>query len=159
MLHFDECCVFISVRWFEHYDHITVNLQCSCINHNSFWGWIWPRGGTVRCTHAYDTQTLFVCSPISCCNHPPTLSPSLCHGSENMSQSALQATHVQPVPACWGDFTATALYSRCVRVWTTGGDYTDMCSVWQVPGENDIYDHWLLGKKKKKKMLREWKDK
>lgn len=64
-------------------------------------------------THAYHTQTLFVCSPFSC---SIPLSPSLCHGSENMSQSALQATHVQHVPACWCDFTAPTLYSRCMCV-------------------------------------------
>lgn len=34
---------------------------------------------------------------------PPTPQPSLCHGSQNMSQSVLQATHVQHVPACWWD--------------------------------------------------------
>lgn len=103
---------------------------------------------TVRCTHAYDTQKLFVCSPLSCCNpHPAPLSPSFCHGSENMSHSALQATHVQPVPACWCDFTAPTLYSRWVRVWTTGGDCTDMCSTWQLTfhnmlntGGNLVYD-------------------
>ncbi|XP_035475872.1 TBC1 domain family member 20 isoform X3 [Scophthalmus maximus] len=41
----------------------------------------------------------------------PTRSPSLCHGSENMSQSVLQATHVQRIPACSCDFTAPTLYS------------------------------------------------
>lgn len=58
-------------------------------------------------TPMHTTHKLFVCSPFLPLHPSLPLSPSLCHGSENMSQSALQATHVQHVPACWCDFTAS----------------------------------------------------
>lgn len=78
-----------------------------------------PRSGSVWLTHTKSLclQLFFLFSLLPFL----PLSPSPCHGSENMSQSALQATHVQHVPACWCDFTAPTLYSRyacvCLHRW------------------------------------------
>jgi len=81
---------------------------------------------TASVTKAYEAELLHAeakththTSLFGCCSFPrsllpsPQLSPSLRHGSGNMSQPALQATHVQHVTACWCDFTATVLYSVC----------------------------------------------
>lgn len=144
-----DCCALIpssinhsgGIRPFDHFNHITLNSQCCCINHSSFWG---PCGDTVRCTRAYDTLCLQTCST-------PLQPPSVLHSVMDQRTCALQATHVLPVPACWCDFTATALYSRwadaptlCVNVWS-GATCND---TWN-PGGNDNCDpvllrHWLL---------------
>lgn len=57
----------------EHFDHITFNLQWSCIHHDGLWGYICLCGGTVRHTHMHTTDKLFVCSPFPC-SIPPSLS-------------------------------------------------------------------------------------